>query len=509
MGTWPDGTTAMRYAFTHALYQQMAYQRLGAGQRQRLHQRLGQRLELAYAAHSDAIAAELAEHYSRGQQVDKAVHYWQRAASTAGRRAAYQEMVALLQRALQSLMALPDTPQRATQELELLVALGPVLRVTQGYASPAVQQTYARAHTLCQQLGNVPQLLPALWGLSAFYTMRGDYAMAATVGQPIRDLLQRQPTPEHLMIARTSRGFSAFYRGELGQARTALEQAIAWYPRCQPEVFITAYGVDFAVLGHCHYAMVLWLLGYPEQAQQHEQQALARAQSLGHPSILLQTYTYAIRFLLARRERRAAQHLLNLENTLAHTHEMHSGEPLRTLFVAYLRAVAGGPLQELETMTQYLEAHQAAGTRFLTTFYLALLAEAAGAVGQAQRGRVWVQEAFTWVEKTGERYYEAELHRLAGELLVHEANLGQAAVLLPASVAEEVEACLQCALAVARRQQAKWWELRAALSLAQLWQQQDKRAEARALLTPIYSWFTEGFDTADLQAAKALLAALA
>src|SRR5262245_9585309 len=246
MGTWPDGTTAMRYAFTHALYQQMAYQRLGAGQRQRLHQRLGQRLELAYAAHSDTIAAELAEHYSRGQQVDKAVHYWQRAASTAGRRAAYQEMVSLLQRALQGLMALPDTPKRAAQELELLVTLGPVLRVTQGYASPAVQQTYARAHTLCQQLGNMPQWLPALFGLSAFYTMRCDYVMAATVAQPIRDLLQRQPTPEHLMIARTSRGFSAFYRGELGQARAALEQAIAWYPRCQPEASITAYGVDFA-----------------------------------------------------------------------------------------------------------------------------------------------------------------------------------------------------------------------------------------------------------------------
>src|SRR4029450_13843414 len=114
------------------------------------------------------------------------------------------------------------------------------------------------------------------------------------------------------------------------------------------EVSITAYGVDFAVLGHCHYGMVLWLLGYPEPGQTHDQQALVRAPALGAPSILLQTYTYAIRFLLARRERRAAQHLLHLENTLAHAHEMHSGDPLRTLFVAYLRAVAGGPWQELE-----------------------------------------------------------------------------------------------------------------------------------------------------------------
>src|SRR5262249_36507536 len=153
--------------------------------------------------------------------------------------------------------------------------------------------------------------------------------------------------------------------------------------------------------------------------------------------------------------------------------------------------------------------HQATGTRFLTTFYLALLAEAAGAAGQARRGRAWVQEAFTVVEKTGERYYEAELHRLAGELLVHESTSGQATVLLPTNVAEEAEACLQRALAVARHQQAKWWELRAALSLARLWQQQGKRDEAQALLAPVYGWFTEGFDTADLQEAKVLLAALA
>ncbi len=440
----------------------------------------------------------MAHHYSRSGNTAKAVEYLQRAGQQALQRSAYAEAIHHLTAALDLLKTLPAHTERLQQELVVQTTLGPAFIATSGYGAPEVAQVYTRARELCQQLGDTPQLFPVLWGLERFCLVRAEHHTAGELAEQLLSLAQQQHDSALLLEAHRALGQSLLWRGEVAQARTHLERAIAIYDPQQHRAHAFRYGRDPGVDCRLYAAFGLWWLGYPEQGLAHIQAALPLAQALSHPFSLAHTLGGAAITHQFRREMNAAQARAEAAIALSTEQGFPYWLALGTIVRGWALALQGQAEEGITQIRQGLTAWRATGSEIVRPYCLTLLAEAYAQRGQAEEGLAVVSEALETVATTGERFYEAELHRLRGELSLQ----------LPTPLAE-AEACLQQALALARRQQARSLELRAAMSLSRLWQRQGKRADARELLAPLYGWFTEGFDTPDLQDAKALLAELA
>jgi predicted ATPase/DNA-binding winged helix-turn-helix (wHTH) protein len=495
---WPDGTVAGRYGFRHALYQQVVYNRLPIGRRLRLHRRIGERLEAGYGARAGEQAAVLAMHFASGRDVPRAVRYLQQAAENAAQRHAHHEVVALATKGVELLGILPESPARLQQELDLQVALGPALLATKGYADPDVGRAYARARELCQQIGDTQQLFPVLRGLLVYYQARGQLQTAVQLGEQLLCLAQSQPEPALLMLAHHMLGQVFFFRGRPVLAHTHHTQALALYNPQAHRVLALRYGVDLGAGSHDYLARELWLLGYPDQALQHSQAALTLAQEVSHPYSLAFALTFSALLHQFCREASAAYEQAAAATTLATEQGFALWATYGTVLHGWARAMQGQSEAGIAEIRQGLAAALATGAKVMQPYFLGLLAEAYGEGGHPEAGLPLLAEAMAVMDTTEVRFYGAEISRLKGTLLLKQA--------IPE--VSQAEACFQQALTIARRQQAKSWELRAAMSLSRLWQQQGKRAEAYELLAPLYGWFTEGFDTMDLQEAQALLTAL-
>src|SRR5215475_1935931 len=513
---WPDGTVATRYRFSHDLYHEVLYDRVPASRRVRWHRRIGTRLEAGYGVRARELAVELAMHFTRGRDMARAVHYLHSAGEQALQRSAHQEAIAHFTHALTLLPILPETPEHTEQELQVHMALGPALIATKGYAAPDVGHNYSRARELCQQIGETPHLFPVLFGLWLFHLVRGELQTAYDEAEEFFRLVNRPQAPALFLEAHGIMGITLLYLGECAMARRSLEQSIALYNLAQHRSLAFLYGQDHGVACLSYAAWVLWLLGYPDQALQRSQEALSLAQKLAHPFSRALALNFAALLRLYRREGQAAQ-------AQAETLIALSVEQGFVLYCAHGTILRGGALAVqgqgeagMAQMLQGLEALQATGAALRRPYYLTVLAEVYGRLQQAREGLTLLTAALEVVHKRAERIHEAELYRLKGELLLQQCQgsgftvpvANPRPLTLSPPVEAEAEACFLKALEVARHQQARSWELRAAISLARLWRQQGKRQEACALLAPIYTWFTEGFDTADLQEARTLLTAL-
>jgi predicted ATPase len=504
---WPDGTIAERYGFVHDLYRETLYARVPGGRRVRWHRQIGTRLEAGYGPQARERAAELAEHFVRGRDPERAVPYLQYAGEQAVQRSAYQEALRHLTQGLALLGTLPETLTRVQQELDLQMALGPVLMARQGFANAAVEQVYARARELCQRLGETPQLFPVLWGVWAFYAVHVELQTAQPLAERLLALAQRTQNPAHLLQAHRALGQTLFYLGALAPAHAHLEQSLALYEPQQHPAHTFLYGQDSGVFCLALSADVLALQGFPDQARQRMHQALRLARALAHPLSLAIVLTIALRFYQLRRERHSVQELTTSLTALATEYGFALFVASGTIMQGWALVEQGQQAAGIDQMQQGLARYTLTGAQASALHYQALLAEAYGKGGQPDEGLNVVAQALVFMRKTANRVYEAELYRLQGELLLMQHSQGQPVEGTEQKRSEIAESFLQ-ALVIARHQQAKLLELRAATSLARLWQQQDKQAEARALLAPIYGWFTEGFDTADLQEARALMEAL-
>jgi predicted ATPase len=487
------------YRFKHALIQEAAYQSLLKSTRQQHHQHIAQVLEAHFPDLCETQPELLAHHYTEAGLAAQAIPYWQQAGQRATQRSANAEALSHLTTALELLKALPDTPERTQQEIGLTIALGIPLVATKGQASPEVARVYARAHELCQQVGEMPQLFPVLYGLFRFYFARGQHQTARDITAQLLLLAQREQDRALLLEAHRGLGTVACMLGEWTVARTHLVHGIALYEFHQHEAHAFLYGQDPGVMCLSSVAPVLWNLGYPDQALKRSQEALMLAQKRSHPHSLVLALDFAAWLHSLRREGQVAQEQAGIAMRLATAQGFTQWLAFGTILQGWALAEEGQEEEGIAQMSQGLAAYQATGAELWRPYFLALLAEACGKVDRVQDGRHVLAEALAIVVKNGERSCEAELHRLKGELLLQQA----------VPDAPQAKACFHAALDIARRQQAKSLELRAAMSLARLWQRQGKRAAAHALLAPIYDWFTEGFDTADLQEAKALLEALA
>jgi class 3 adenylate cyclase/predicted ATPase len=488
------------YIFKHALVQDAAYASLLKSTRQQYHQQVAQMLEARFP---DTVATEpelVAHHYTAAGCAAQAVGYWQQAGQRALQRSANVEAIAHLRQGIALLTTLPDTPERVQAELTLQTTLGPALIATRGIAAPEVAATYTRARELCQQAGNTSELFPVLFGLWLLYLGRAEHETAREFGEQCLSVVRRLDDPALLLEAHQALGISWFSLGQLTQAHAHLEQGIHIYDPQQHHALVFRYGnLDPGVGCLAVAGLTLWLLGYPDQALERAHEALTLAQNLEHPFTLARGLSYTTLLHQLRREWQIVSERAETAITVATAQQIALVLAVGPIMRGWALAMQGQGTEGLTQLRQGLDAYRATGAAFQRTHFLGMLAEVHRSLGQPGAGLTALREALTLVEQTGERYYEAELHRLTGELLQQHA----------APEVSHAEACFQQALAIARRQQAKSLELRAAMSLCRLWQQQSKRAEAYELLAPIYGWFTEGFDTADLQEAKALLEELA
>jgi TOMM system kinase/cyclase fusion protein len=485
------------YLFKHALIQEAAYQSLLRSMRQQYHQRIAQVLEVRFPDIRETQPELLAHHYTESGLLAQAIPYWQQAGQRALRRSANVEAIEHLTRGLDILKTLPDSAEQAQRELDLQVALGPALMATKGLAAPEVEYAYTRARDLCHQVGETPQLFSVLMGLCMFYRQRGAFQTARQVGEQCLALAQHVNEPAFILEARCALGIPLFYLGELALSRFHLEQGSALYDLQQSRSHAFRYGLDPGV--NCLLVVwPLWLLGYPDQALERSREALTLAQELSHPYSLAYALQSTMRLHRFRREVQVAREQAEALVTLSNQHGFAQWAAGGTMMYGWALTVQGQEGEGMAQMHHGLTAWRAMGIEAGLPYWLAMLAEAYGSTGQVEAGRRVLAEALTLVDTTEERWWEAELHRLEGELLLA----------LSMDNAAQAETCFHQALDIARRQQAKSLELRAAMRLSRLWQQQGKRTEAYQLLAEIYGWFTEGFDTADLQEAKVLLAEL-
>ena len=498
------GTVAGRYEFLHALYRQVLYEQLSATRRVRLHRRIGEWLEGIYGAAVHEHAAELAVHFEQGHEHARALHYLDAAAKNAMRKHACHEATALLGRALDRLAGLPHSAEHRRQELSLRMALGAALLMTRGYAAPEVRHAYARAHELCRHMEDGPELAFALAGLFRFFFVRADFKLARELSEQV---LRLADTGDRLLlpVAHTLVGLPLLSVADLSGARAHLEQGIALYDFEQHRSLALEHGDDPGLTSLAFLATTLWFIGYPDRALARMHEARTLADKLAAPYSLAFALSFSAWVHVRRGEAAATEACCNALIALAAEQGFGFLLAEGAIFRGWALAEQGGVDAGIAQMRWGLSAQRAAGAEMGRPSHLALLADANAKAKRPEEGLRVVEEALATVAETGECAYEADLYRLKGELLGQLGQRGER----KAEVESEADECLRQAVAVARRQGARSLELRAALGLVHLHRTGRRATEARRLLHDVYASFTEGFETADLKAARSVLDAQA
>jgi class 3 adenylate cyclase/predicted ATPase len=505
-----------RYIFKHALVQDAAYQSLLKSTRQQHHQRIAQVLEDRFAEIKENQPELLAHHYTEGGLIAQAIPYWQQAGQKAAQRSANAEALSHLNKGLELLRILPNTPERAQQELTIQVALGVPLMATKGWSAPEVERAYVRARDLCEQLGETRQLFSVLRGLWECYDAQGNLVVARELGEQLLALATNTADPALLLVAHDVLADNLYWVGEFVASLTHAEQGIALYNHEQHHMLASLYGgYDPGIACLTWETFSLWALGYPDRSSQKLGDILTFSQELPHhPYSLAFAQTIATWFSQWRREGQAVWEHIEATISLSTAQEFPLLAAWAMILQGWALARQGAGKEGLASIRQGLALYRAMGGGLAQSYFLALLAETYGEMGQPEEGLAVLAEALSAVHSTGERFWEAELYRLKGELMLQQqskvesqkSKVSSTQHPTPSTEAEaDAEACFLKAIDIARQQQAKSLELRATMSLARLWQQQNKHHEARNTLAVIYNWFTEGFDTKDLQEATALL----
>jgi DNA-binding winged helix-turn-helix (wHTH) protein/predicted ATPase len=504
----PSGEVTTRHAFTHALYQDVLYRRVGAARRTRLHQSFGEWMEAAYAVRLNEVAAELAMHFEQARDYQRAARYLQQAAENAIVRCANREAVALATRGIELLRKLPPSSERDRLELNLQITLGIAQIAVCGYATPTVGQTFSYARELCRQFGDVPELFPVLWGLWVYNVVREDLDEGLAVADELLRHSASLGNSELLALAHWTKEATFVNLGEFEGAREHFEKVLEFFDPKQTTA-AQRYWHDPGVAGRCFGAWALCCLGYPDQALQRIDEAIARAREIRHPHVTSIALFFAAFVHQLRREpiraRPYAEELLSL-----------AGKEALLQWIAFGKIVYGWSLAKtgeldkgLAELREGLAACEASNTAISRPHFLAMMAEALVEAGQVQEAIATLDEALAVSEHASDRYYESELYRFKSELLWTDGGRdGHTRGHRKKPTAEALaaaEECLNRAIEIAQSQQAKWFELRAALSLCRLRRREGKDPQVSDVLLPVYKWFTEGFFTPDLLAVNEFL----
>ena len=490
-GEPPDAS----FLFKHALVQDAAYGTLLRRQRRELHARIARVLEERLSTDAESQPEILARHCANAGLIEKAVCYWQEAGERSVAHSAMAEAIRQMRKALDLLSSLPDTSERQRTELQLQLALGGALIAAQGHAAEETGTAYGRARRLCELLNDTPDLLKALWGEFVHYHVRGETNRSHHIAEELLDLAGRQNDVAILVAGHRAVGDSWLHRGELGPARAHLERGLALYDPAQQRSLTVLFAENARVAMLSFLSLTLGVLGFADQARIRSREALVEARELLHPISLAFALSVACRlhFVLndACTVRQRAEELIALTTEQRFAFFLTMG----TAYRGWALVEAGDAGAGMDLLRRGIEGFQASGAAWILPFYVAQLATAYAKTGRPDDGLAQLSEALALTEKSGVRWFEAELHRRRAELLRTTYSGAEA----------EAEAGFRHAIAIARQQEAKLWELRSAIGLARLWRDQDKRDEARGVLAPVYGWFSEGFDTPALTEGKALL----
>jgi predicted ATPase len=494
------------YRFKHALVQDAAYENMLKSRRQVLHRRVGEVLRDQFAAIAVAQPELVAHHFSQAGLIGAAIEWWGKAGQQSLERSALVEAAEQLTRALDQIASLPPTPALRREQMKLQVALLTPLIHVRGYAAPETKAAAERARLLIEEaeaLGEPPEDPLLLFSvLYSFWVGR----FVAFNGKVMRELAahfltlaEKQGEAVPLMVGHRNMGVSLMHTGDIQEARVHIDRAVALYDPTKHRQLATRFGQDVRVALLFYRSLALWPLGYPEEALADADRAIRDAREIGQAASLMAALTLTSLSQIHCGNYAIANAQLDEAITLANEKGAVFWKVGGMLVQGCLFAIAGKASDAVRAITSGLSAWHATGTTVWMPTYLSYLTRAYVELGQFDEASRCIEEAMIAVQTTSENWYEADLHRMAGEI----------ALTSPKPDAVQAEANFERSLAVARQQQAKSWELRAAMSMARLWRSQGKVQQARELIAPVYGWFTEGLDTRDLKEAQALLEELA
>jgi DNA-binding winged helix-turn-helix (wHTH) protein/tetratricopeptide (TPR) repeat protein len=525
---WPDGTVTGRYSFRHALYQRVLYEQVGQARRMRLHRRLGEQKAAAYGDQAEKIAGELAVHFTQGGDASRAALYHDQAGTNAFHHSAYREALDHCQAGLAILAQEPDTPTRQRQELVLRMLFAGVVSATQGFNAAELLENLCRAQELCLALHDDATLVSVLVALGRFYDHGADRETIEQHTDEKLRLLERVQEPILALQLHTQLGTSYLFRGMHRQSQAHHTRVLELYDPQQHRELVLRFSLDPMVPASGLSSASLWLVGCPDQARARLQHSLNQARDLGHPYSLCMALACASRVHLWCGALMEAEQLAAETVSIALEHDIAGLGVQGRMQQACIRVQRGEPEAGLSPLLEDLSRYRGLGAPYALPSQLCFVADAYRQLGRVEEGLATVEEAIRLTETYANVWWAAEVYRLKGEILL--AATGQTTVhrrggrgpsragrttsvapgpghpIFPPQA--EAEACLHTALDIARQQEAKSLELRAAMSLSRLWQAQGKTTQARQVLATIYSWFTEGFDTRDMREARVLLARL-
>jgi class 3 adenylate cyclase/predicted ATPase len=488
-GTPPDAV----YTFKHALVQEAAHGSLLRNARQQLHAQIAEALETQSPELMDTHPGLFAQHYAEAGLVEKSVACWSKAGHSSAARSAMAEAAAQFQRGLDQLARLPDTPERQRRELELRSSLGAVFLAVKGQAAPETGQAYARARELWEQLGSPAEFLQIPFAQSLHHMVRGELSLAQRLDANLLRLSSQRNDLAGLVLGHFSSGRTLMSTGRFAVSRSHLEAGLALYNPILHGSLVDHAAHRPDVHSQAELGIVLFCLGYPDQALARSNEAIGEARRLAHPPTL--ALSLALGTVLHSLIGDNAGLTERTDQLIAVTTEQ--GFPrwraMGTIYRGWLKVKKGDVAEGISLLCSGSAAYSATGAEAWMPHYISLIAAAYEVAGQIEEAVTLLDDALQLVERLGDRWFAAELDRHKGQLLQRQGR------------SEAAEELYRKALSIAQEQEAKLWELRAAASLARLRRDQGRPAEARDILAPVYGWFAEGFDTPDLKEAKALL----
>jgi len=488
-GTPPDAL----YVFKHALLQDVAHSSLLRGARQQLHARIAEALEAQSPETMENQPELLAQHCAEAGLGQKSVAYWGKAGRRSAARSAMAEAATQFQKGLEQLALLPNNFERQRQELEFCSGLGAVLQAVKGHAAPETGRAYARARGLWEQLGFPSEFLRVPYGQSRYHAVRGELDCALRLDEDLLRLSRQRNDSGGLVLGHYSFGRDLLLVGRFGLSRSHLEQALAFYDPSTHRSLVHQAGFHPHVDSQAALGIVLFCLGFPDQALTQSNAAVEEARRQAHSPSLAVSLNMSTLPLWLVGDRVALEARADEMAAVAAEQGFSSWRAIGTIYRGWGMVENGDVMEGISLLQSGSLASRATGAEVWIPYHTAILARAYEIAGQIDEAVTQLDDALPTVERTGVCWLAAELHRHKGQMLLRQGH---------SEVAEEL---FRRALRIAVEQEAKLWELRAAVSLARLRRDQGRRAEARDLLAPIYGWFTEGFDTADLIDAKALL----
>ncbi|MBV9814616.1 MAG: AAA family ATPase, partial [Alphaproteobacteria bacterium] len=488
-GTPPDAV----YSFKHALVQEAAYGSLLRNNRRQLHRQIAETMETYFPEMADSQPEFFARHYAEAGLIEKSVACWGKAGHRSVARAAVAEAAAQFEKGLDQLALLPDSPQRQRQELELCSSLSAALRAVKGQGAPETGRVYGRARELWEQLGFPSEFVQIPYGQSRYHAHRGELDLAQRLDEDLLHLSRQRNDQSGLVLGHLSSGVNLMFSGRFVSSRSHLEKALALFNPTFHRPLVRHAGVHPQIFARAYLANALFCLGLPDQALVRSAANIPEARELAHPPSLAGGLAIGVRLLALLGDIAALAEWVGQLFAVASEHGFPHWRTQGEIYHGWVKVRTGEVTRGTSLLRGGLAAYHAGGVELFVPHYLDLLAAACEVAGQAEDGLSLLDDALRIVERTGERWFEAELNRHKGQLALSQGD------------AETADELYRKALSIAREQEAKLWELRAAVSLAQLHRDRGRCTEARDLLKPVYDWFTEGFDTPDLKTAKTLL----